>query len=111
MDNLLAHLCTIQTRSSSTNSLGEPTYTWSAESENVKCRLVTRQSGGMMRLPSGEFVERMPVLFLKAGASISETKRIIGTSGFSDTYEVLKVRNIYNDAILHHIECDLRKVV
>ena len=116
MESLLVHLCTIQERSATTNSLGEQTYTWAAASTDVKCRLApsntgTTKSGGMLRLESGEFVERAPILILKSTETVTEINRIVGTYGFSDTYEVIKVRNAYDGLSLHHIECDLKKVI
>ena len=111
MESLLIHLCTIQGRSATTNSLGEKTYIWAAASTDVKCRLALSKSGGMVRLESGEFVERAPILILKSTETVTEINRIVGTYGFSDTYEVIKVRNAYDGLSLHHIECDLRKVI
>lgn len=110
MDNLLLHRCTIQTRDASENTFGEQTFTWTDLSSNVHCRFSSPR-GIKQRLDSGEFVTEMPKIFLKVAQDVSENCRIIGTSGFKETYEVLKVNTRYNTNAAHHIECDLRKVV
>lgn len=110
MNNLLLHRCKIQTRSATTNDFGEKTYTWADTYTEVLCRF-SSPKGSMRRLDSGEFVEDMPKIFLKSDQTISEINRIVGTSGFEDTYQVLKVNKRYNGNTIHHIDCDLRKVV
>jgi len=65
----------------------------------------------MRRLDSGEFVEDLPKIFLKSSQTVAEENRIVGTSGFEDTYEILKVNKKYDANEIHHIECDLKKVV
>lgn len=110
MDNLLIHKCKIQTRTETENTLGEKTYTWADTYTGVLCRF-SSPKGSMRRLDSGEFVEDMPKIFLKPNQTISENNRIVGTSGFEDTYEVLKVNKRYNGNTIHHIDCELRKVV
>ena len=110
LDNLLIMKCTIQTRTSEVNNFGEPVYSWANTYTNVLCRF-SSPKGSMKRLPSGEFVEDMPKIFLKPNQTISENNRIVGTSGFEDTYEVLKVNKRYNGNTIHHIDCELRKVI
>ena len=110
MDHLLVHRCNIQTRTTSANTLGEPTFTWSNTYTDVPCRFST-QKGGMFRLESGEFVSDMHELFLKASQTVTETNRIVGTSGFTGTYEILKVKELFGSDKLHHKELDLREVV
>ena len=110
MDNLLIHRCKIQTRSASTNDFGEKTYTWADTYTGVLCRFSTPK-GSMRRLDSGEFIEDMPKIFLKSDQTVAETNRVVGTSGFKDTYEILKVNKKYNSNVLHHTECDLKKVI
>lgn len=110
MENLLLHRCTIQVRDASENAFGEQTFTWTDLSSNVQCRF-SSPKGIKQRLDSGEFVTGMPKLFLKAAQDVSENCRIVGTLGFTETYEVLKVNKRYNTNAAHHTECDLRKVV
>lgn len=110
MEKLLIHKCTIQTRTGTENDFGEQTYSYADTYTNVKCRLST-PSGSMRRLPSGEFVTGTPKLFLKPDETVSETDRIKGTTGFTDTYEILKVNDIFNGRIKHHLELNLGKVI
>jgi len=110
MDNLLIMKCTIQTRDPSENDFGEPEYSWSNTYTNISCRY-SSPKGDMKRLESGEHIEDLPKLFLKAEQDVSENCRIIGTLGFSEMYEVLKVNKRYDTNVSHHIECDLRKIV
>lgn len=110
MDSLLINRCKIQTRSATTNDFGEKTYTWTDTYTGVHCRLV-HPKGAMQRLESGEFVTGSPKLFLKSTQTISETNRVVGTTGFANTYSVEKVKNMYDSVSLHHIECELKKVV
>jgi len=109
-DNLLCHRCKIQTRSATPNDFGEKTYTYADTYTDVLCRFSTPK-GSMRRLDSGEFVEDMPKIFLKTDQIIAETNRIVGTSGFEDTYEILKLNKKYDTIGIHHIECDLKKVI
>ena len=112
MDTLLIHECKIQTRNLSVNDFGEPAITsWSDTYTGVKCRYFN-PSGSLRRLESGEYIEDMPKLFLKATQTISETdNRITGTTGFAGTYLIKKVNNLYNGSALHHKELNLVKVV
>ena len=110
MDHLLLHRCTVQTRDASENDFGEKTYSYTDTYTSVLCRLVS-PSGAKQRLPAGEFVTGMPRLFLKADQDVSENCRIVGTTGFDDTYEILKVNEIHNSHGLHHKELDLRKAI
>ena len=110
MDNLLIHRATIQTRTATENEFGEQTYAYTNIYTGVHCRFSTPK-GSMRRLDSGEFVEDMPKIFLKADQDISENCRVVGTTGFTETYAVLKVNNRYDGKGTHHIDCDLRKVV
>lgn len=111
MDTLLIHKCTILVRSSTTNDFGEPEYGWTTSETGVVCRY-SNPSGRLRRLESGEYIEDVPKLFLKASQSISETdNRITGTTGFTGTYLIKKVNNLYNGSALHHKELSLQKVV
>lgn len=110
MDNLLLHRCVVQTRDPSGNDFGEPVYSWADTYTNVHCRF-SSPKGAKQRLDSGEFVTGMPKIFLKANQDISENCRIIGTAGFEETYQVLKVNKRYDSNGIHHIDCDLRKVI
>lgn len=110
MDNLLIHRATIQTRTATDNDFGEPVYSYANTYTDVLCRF-SSPKGSMRRLESGEFVENMPKIFLKPDQTVAETNRIVGTSGFENTYEILKVDKKYNGNEAHHIECDLKKVV
>lgn len=110
MDELLVNRCTIQARTASTNDFGEKTYSYADTYTNIHCRLA-HVKGAMIRLDSGEFVTSTPVLFLKSTQTIDETYRVVGTTGFSGTYSVTKVKNIYDSSALHHIEVELKKVV
>ena len=111
MDSLLVHRCTIQVRSKTTNDFGEPVYTWANSETGVMCRY-SSPSGRLRRLESGEYIEDMPKLFLKGSQTISETNnRIVGTTGFTGTYQIEKVSEIYNGSGLHHKECDLKAAV
>jgi len=110
-DSLLIHECTIQARSKTTNDFGEPVYTWVNLETGVMCRH-SNPSGRLKRLESGEYIEDLPKLFLKSTQSISETdNRIVGTTGFLGTYQIMKVNNRYNGSGLHHKECDLRVAI
>jgi len=110
-NSLLIHRCTIQIRSKTTNDFGEPIYTWADSETNVACRY-SNPSGQLKRLGSGEYIEDLPVLFLKAAQTISETdNKIIGTTGFTGTYQIKKVNDLYNGKGLHHKECDLRVAI
>lgn len=110
MDHLLVHKCTIQTRTNTPNTFGEPVYSWSDTYTNVPCRF-TSQKGSLFRLSSGEFVTDTHELFLKNTQTISEDNRVVGTAGFVGTYEVLKVKNVYDSHKSHHLELDIREVV
>lgn len=110
MDNLLIHRCKIQIRTASDNTFGEPVYSYADTYIGVLCRF-SSPKGNMRRLGSGEFVEDMPKIFLKPDQTVAETNRIVGTSGFEETYEILKVNKKYNGSEAHHIECDLKKVI
>lgn len=110
MDSLLLHRCTIQTRTGTANDFGEQTYSYANTYTGVHCRF-THPRGSMQRLESGEFVTSTPKLFLKSTQTISEENRVVGTTGFTNTYSVEKVKNIYDSVGLHHIECELKKVV
>lgn len=65
----------------------------------------------MNRLDSGEFVEDRHILFVAGSQAVEEDNRIIGTVGFYDTYEVMKVSEKHDSYGLHHKQLDLRKVV
>lgn len=109
--SLLIHRCTILARSESTNDFGEKVYTWPVSETGVLCRY-SSPSGRLRRLESGEYVEDLPKLFLKATQTISETEnRITGTTGFTGTYLIKKVNNSYDGSGLHHKELDLINVV
>ena len=108
--NLLIHRCKIQTRTGTENDFGEQTYTYADTYTGVLCRF-SSPKGGMRRLDSGEFVEDMPKLFLKADQTVTETNRIIGTSGFEETFSVEKINDKYDSNIKHHRELDLKKVI
>jgi len=110
MDDLLIHRCKVQARSETTNDFGEKTYTYADTYTDVHCRF-TNPTGAMMRLESGEFVTGSPKLFLKSTQTIDETYRVVGTTGFTNTYSVEKVKDIYNGTELHHKECELKRVV
>ena len=110
IDNLLLHRCTIQTRDASENDFGEQTFTWSNTYTNVPCRF-SSPKGSKIRLDSGEFVTDAPKIFFKADQDVSENCRIVGVVGFTDIYQVLKINTRYDTNVVHHIECDLRKVV
>ena len=110
MDNLLIHLCKIQTRTGTENDFGEQTYTYADTYTDVLCRFSTPK-GSIRRLDSGEFIEDMPKIILKSNQTVAETNRIVGTSGFEETYEILKVNKKYDSTGIHHITCDLKKVV
>ena len=110
MDNLLIHRCKIQTRSATTNNFGEKTYAWADTYTGTLCRF-SLPKGSMRRLDTGEFVEDMPKIILKPDQTVAETNRIVGTSGFTETYEILKVNKKYDSNGIHHITCDLKKVV
>ena len=110
-NSLLIHECTIQVRSKTINDFREPVYTWADSETGVLCRY-SSPSGRLKRLESGEYIEDMPKLFLKSTQSISETdNRIVGTTSFSGTYQIMKVNNRYNGSGLHHKECDLRVAI
>lgn len=111
MDALLIHRCTILVRSSTTNDFGEPVHTWADSETGVVCRY-SNPSGRLRRLESGEYIEDLPKLFMKASQAISETdNRITGTTGFSGTYIIKKVNNLYNGSGIHHKEVELVKTV
>ena len=110
MENLLIHRCTVQTRDPSGNDFGEQTYTWADTYTGVLCRF-SNPKGNKIRLDSGEFVVDNPKIFLKADQDVSENCRIVGTTGFEETYQVLKVNKRYDGNTIHHIDCELRKVV
>lgn len=110
MDNLLLHRCKIQTRTPTENDFGEQTYAYADTYTGVLCRF-SSPKGSMRRLDSGEFVEDMPKIFLKPDQTVAKTNRIVGTVGFEETYEILKLNKKYDGVSLHHITCDLKKVV
>ena len=110
MDSLLVHRCKIQTRTATANDFGEKTYTWADTYTGVHCRL-SHPKGSLTRLESGEFVTKTPTLFLKSDQTVAETYRVVGTTGFTETYEVMKVKKYYDSISLQHIECELRAVV
>lgn len=110
MESLLLHRCTIQTRTGTTNDFGEVTYSYANTYTDVHCRF-TNPRGSMQRLESGESITSIPKIFFKSTQTISEENRVVGTTGFTDTYSVEKVKNIYDGVSLHHIECELKKVV
>ena len=110
MDNLLIHRCKIQTRTGTANDFGEQTYTWADTYTGIHCRF-SSPKGIKQRLESGEFVADLPKIFLKADQDVSENCRIVGTTGFIETYSILKVNKRYDGNGIHHIDCELRKVV
>lgn len=110
MDALLIHKCNVQSRTTTTNSLGEPVHTWSNAYIDVPCRFSV-QKGMMNRLDTGEFVEDRHILFLTGSQAVEEENRIVGTVGFYDTYEVMKVIEKHDSYGLHHKQLDLRKLV
>jgi hypothetical protein len=110
-DSLLIHRCTTLVRSSTTNDFGELVHTWANSETGVVCRY-SSPSGSLRRLESGEYIEDIPKLFMKASQTIAEvSNRITGTTGFTGTYMIKKVNNRYNGSALHHKELDLVKVV
>jgi len=92
------------------NDFEEPIYSYTDAYTGVLCRF-SSPKGNMRRLDSGEFVEDMPKIFLKSDQIVSEINRIVGVTGFSGNYEILKVNEKYNGTEKHHLELDLRKVV
>lgn len=111
MDTLLIHTCTILVRNKTTNDFGEPVYTWATSETGVACRY-SNPSGRLRRLESGEYIEDLPKLFMKASQALSETNnRITGTTGFTGTYSIKKVNNRYDGSALHHKEVELAKAI
>lgn len=111
IDHLLIHRCTILVRSSTTNDFGEPVHTWANSETGIVCRY-SNPSGRLRRLESGEYIEDIPRLFMKATQTISEAdNRITGTTGFTGTHMIKKVNNRYNGSALHHKEISLQKAV
>lgn len=111
MDTLLIHRCTILVRNEIPNDFGEPVYTWVNSETGVSCRY-SNPSGRQRRLESGEYIEDLPKLFMKATQTISETdNRITGTTGFTGTYSIKKVNNRYDGSALHHKEVELVKTI
>ena len=110
MENLFIHRATIQTRDPSENDFGEKTYTWTDTYTEVLCRF-SNPKGNKIRLDSGEFVVDNSKIFLKADQDVSENCRIVGTTGFTETYSVLKINKRYDSSGIHHIDCELREVI
>ena len=114
MKSLLIHRCKIQTRTATTNGFGEKEYTWADTYTDVPCRFYQPSSkyvGGMDRLDAGEFVRKLPKIFLMKDQTIVEQNRIVGTTGFEETYDVETVKKLYDSVGIHHIECSLKKVL
>lgn len=114
MEQLLIHRCKIQTRTPTTNGFGEKEYTWVDTFIDVHCRFYQPSSkfvGGMDRFEAGEFVRKLPKIFLLKTQSVVEQNRVVGTTGFEETYDVESVKEVNDGVGVHHIECSLKKVV
>lgn len=114
MLQLLIHTCKIQTRGHTTNGFGEKEYTWTDTFIGVPCRFYQPSSkfvGGMDRKAVGEFVRKLPKIFLKKDQVIVEENRIVGTKGFEEMYDVESIKKVNDSVGVHHIECELKKVV
>ena len=107
--DLLIHRCTIlRETEGEIDGYGEPATSWANLATDQPCRLT--QPKGTTKTPvEGEYVEKLPVLFIGIDVTITEADRITGTTGFSDTYDIQKVRPAY-DSELHHYELDLKEV-
>jgi hypothetical protein len=108
--DLLIHRCTISRKTEGErDGYGEPASTWADLATAQPCRLT--QPKGVTKTPvEGEYVEKLPVLFIGTSVTVTEADRIIGTTGFTDTYDIQKVRPAYDSGELHHYELDLKEV-
>ena len=110
LKDLLIHRCTISRKTEgAADAYGEPAITWANLATAQLCRL-TDPKGTEKHLVSGEFVERVPVIYLTTAVAITEHDRILMTTGPSGTYNITKVRWYYDSGELHHYECDLEEV-
>lgn len=111
MNSLLIHTCTIRKFSDSTSNqyTGEKTKTYS-DTTGIKCRFYS-PSGKVMRIESGDVIYSTPIVALPKTSNISERDHIIGTSGFTGTYEVKKVLPRYDGKNLHHYEALLEGII
>lgn len=108
--DLLIHRCTISRKTEGeVDAYGEPATTWANLATGVHCRL-EKPKGTTKLPPEGEYVEKLPVLYIGTTNAITEADRIVVTTGPTGTFEIQKVRPYYNGSELHHYECDLQEV-
>jgi len=110
MNSLFIHRCTIRTFTDSTANTytGEPIKT-NSDTTGVKCRFYS-PSGKVIRTEAGDVVYSNPLLAVGKSATVSERCHIIGTTGFTGTYEVVKVLPRYDGTGLHHYELILEAI-
>ena len=110
MISMLIHRCTIRTfTSGASNSYTGEIAKTNSDTTGVKCRFYS-PSGKSVRSEAGNVTYSTPILAVDKSATVTERDHIIGTTGFSGTYEVKKVLPKYDGVGLHHYELLLEAV-
>ena len=106
---LLIHRCTVRLNTpGSVDALGEPTSYTASDTEDVKCRFYVA-SGNTAYPQVGEVVTSSGKLITVD--ELTEQCVILGTKGFSGTWEVRKVNKKWNGTgHVDHYESDLQEV-
>jgi len=96
---LLIHTCDIQAKTLNTSGY-EQVAAWANVAAGVSCR---HDYDGSVSISDTELRENKDddVFFFNADASVSEGNRIVHDG---KTYDVIKVRKLYDSAVLHHLE-------
>lgn len=110
MNSLLIHKCTVRTftNGASNSYTGEVSKT-ATDTTGVKCRFYS-PSGKAIRTEAGDVTYSSPILAIPKSTTVTERDHIIGTTGFTGTYEVKKVLPRYDSVGLHHYELLLELV-
>jgi len=95
-----------------TDEFGTP-YTTTTQTTSKCWFSESSNTGGILHFDSGDYIMKSPLLFLPASTVIEEGDQVEGEiSGYSHTYEVLKVTRCYRlySSVVDHIEAELKAV-
>jgi hypothetical protein len=110
IEGAFLHTCTVQARvEGADDAYGVPTLSWANEQENIACRFMQPRGKAETAIPGEEVLADL-IVFLPSGTTVTEFTRRITTSesGFSGTYQIMKVRPVWGQFCIHHYECDLK---
>lgn len=94
-EELMNNSIYLQTKTTSTNDLGEPIYTWTTSSTPVSCRLNTLSA--MERIDTtGRYKDVKYKCYCLSSASISVDNRAVYGG------ESYRVKEVYSDSSFHH---------